>query len=190
MPKLNAQVTLLPVMRFGLLCVVILSNLTGCSTDPVPQGGSSATSETHTIEFAERELNINQKTLPFPLYVSQLAEVLGPPDREVMLENNVTTWDELGIMVYEKKRGEPVISFAVAFREMDFDFCPSTPYEGVVRFGGVDLKADSTSSDLNEAGLSQDQLLDFLYVADQGEYQIIAELDDGLVEISIGLIEK
>ena len=141
--------------------------------------------EPDRIVFKDRQLILRGKTLLFPFRLAELVAILGPCDRQWKRENILSTWDQAGIVVYEEFPNAPVISLSLSFQAKDHPFSPTCPFSGTIRFGGVELSAQSICEDLIAAGLQQDGLLPFLYIADIDELEIIAEYRDGLTDFSI-----
>jgi len=174
------------IVHLGIAATILLA--TSCDATPLQNNNVAAQAiiaNDSTIVFADGTLTILGTKHRFPFLVANLNETLGPPDRVTRLENCVSTWDKFGIVAYERNPGDPINAISISFGHRDYDFSPKTPFSGMVEYRGFGLSRNSTRRDLIQAGLIQDELLPFLHVADDGEFKIIAEFDDGLVDFSI-----
>ena len=170
-----------------LFTLAILLLLSGCDASrqnrpgPVTQYDAS-----ETITLKADGISLLGHDLAFPFTVSEMEAIIGPPDRVAQLANNLSTWDDVGIVAYEESPGEPVHSVEISFCQREYDFSPSHGFGGIVLYNDVAISGDSTRDELVSAGLTRDDTLGFLHTAQEGDFEIIATYENGVVGISIG----
>lgn len=172
-------------LRMMLLVGVLL--VLGCSnpSSPDPPSEPTADEKENLIAFSDGEFTIAGVSHKIPFLLADLIKTIGPPDRTTHLENVLSTWDKLGIVIFEYDVGEPVDSISVFFRHHDFDFSPEQPFPGTLRFNGVDLHRNSTIADLEAAGLEQDDEIPSLFTLSDQNFTTMVEFNKHLIEFSI-----
>ncbi|TWT65010.1 DUF7738 domain-containing protein [Allorhodopirellula solitaria] len=168
------------------LSMTVLLVILGCnaSHQSEPVTGTQSTAG-DAITLSADGIDLLGTSLNFPFTVSEIAKVIGPPDRVSRLANHVSTWDGFGLVVLEESPGDPIVEMDICFHDEDeLDFSPKHGFDGIVRYNSVDISSDSKRMDLVSAGFIQDEMLESLYRAEDGDLKMWAEYDNGLVEIT------
>jgi hypothetical protein len=97
-----------------------------------------------TIVINKDHIVINGTRLDSASLLSDYIVVLGEPDRKFEGANNIYTFDDLGIYLYENYHdGNKIIEVSFDFRkDYDFDFSPKHKFRGTILLPDYDLKLD------------------------------------------------
>jgi len=71
--------------------------------------------------------------------VSDYEELLGKPDRVTHLKTTIYTYDDLGILLYQRPGENTVLSITLALATSDFEFYPKRAFDGALKIAGQAL---------------------------------------------------
>jgi hypothetical protein len=113
-------------------------------------------SQNLTIEVTKQGVFINSKRIDTGIDFSELKKVIGEPSRtkiqttdeinsvkETMgaLPNNIYTYDQYGILVYQKPNTKSISSITIDFKKQNHLFSPEKPFSGIMKINAkkIDL---------------------------------------------------
>jgi hypothetical protein len=102
-----------------------------------------------TITVAETNLSINETEVTLPAVREDLFELLGKPTRESRLANTLLTWDELGLIAYEKPETREIRAISVVLGRRPHEFWPKELFAGTLIVDGAVVSAQSTVEEIN-----------------------------------------
>lgn len=112
-----------------------------------------AQSKPINISFQNEEININNTKFTLPIEREKLFAILGQPSRRSPLANTIYTWDDTGVIAYEKPSQS--IIFCLAFildnTTMDDVFTPKLPFKGNLIIDGARINSNSTLEEINRS---------------------------------------
>jgi hypothetical protein len=80
--------------------------------------------------------------------VSDYEGLLGKPDRVTHLKTTIYTYDDLGILLYQRPGENTVLSITLALATSDFEFYPKRAFHGALKIAGQALGPDTPQTAL------------------------------------------
>ncbi len=111
-------------------------------------------SQNLTIEVTKQGVFINSKRIDTGIDFSELKKVIGEPSRtkiqttdeinsvkETMgaLPNNIYTYDQYGILVYQKPNTKSISSITIDFKKQNHLFSPEKPFSGIMKINAKNI---------------------------------------------------
>ena len=94
-------------------------------------------------------VSINGTVIAMPADPEKLFEILGQPTRRAKLANMLHTWDELGLIAYERPGTGKVQTISVALDKQPYKFWPKSLFGGTLIIDGAKVTAQSTIQQIN-----------------------------------------
>ncbi len=183
-----------------IFLALVPSTMTGCG-DTSPQRSEPAghgtiklsddatvdASTLNVIAFQKDSVIIADHRLPAPFNLSELAAVLGEPDRKINKDNIniVNAWDDLGIVAFQKPGIDTVSSLNIMFIALPVDFSSKHPFTGRIELAQGGFDGSATARTLEAAGLSQSSDFPANYEAETDQYLAVAAHSGALQRFSI-----
>lgn len=154
--------------KINLLSILFV--ITGVLTSSCT-GNNQASSKTQdeqndiTIEISEKGIFLNSQKISLSTEVNDIKTIIGNPTKEKIqslteiqetkekfgsIPNNIFTWDNYGILVYQKADKKEINSISIDFKGQDFDFSPSTPFSGTLKLNGVKIDKNTSLDELRK----------------------------------------
>jgi hypothetical protein len=102
-----------------------------------------------SVRISGAALSINGREVPLPINTTKLFELLGRPDRITTLQNNILTWDNDGILAYERPDTDRVFQLSITLGTKRFEFWPSRRFSGVLTIDGARITPESSLREVN-----------------------------------------
>jgi hypothetical protein len=110
---------------------------------------AQAPKEKISVRISGAALSINAREVPLPINTTRLVELLGRPDRITRLQNVILTWDNDGILAYERPDTDRVFQLSIALGMKRFEFWPSRRFSGVLTIDGARITPESSLIEVN-----------------------------------------
>lgn len=118
--------------------------------DEAPMATPAGNERPVRVELSPDGPSINGHVIAFPLEVSEVIALLGPPSRTVAKANTIRVWDAAGVYTYSKPGSEEVDSIAIAInRQHEYDFSPKKLFSGAIFLASVEVRDIDTPRSLN-----------------------------------------
>lgn len=103
------------------------------------------------IEVKNSSFYLNGKAIKLPIAVADLEKIIGKADRSVVGARKVSTWDELGLIAYQKEGTDEYLEIGVILdtKENSFEFSPTKPFRGSFTIDGARVTAASSLNSIN-----------------------------------------
>jgi len=95
-----------------------------------------------SIIVEEDKIRINGKYLTKQSTLSDFKKILGEPDRVSKLKNIIHTYDELGILLYQRPSSNVIRGITVVFGGHRFKFSPQESFRGKLFLGGEEVNEE------------------------------------------------
>lgn len=148
---------------------IILLFLTGLLTSSC-NGNSSYTGSTDnqdklTIEISEKGLFLNSKKINLTVDYNEIKSIIGIPTKEKIqstseieetkrkfgsIPNNIYSYDDYGILIYQKAGEKEINSISIDFEKQDYAFSPSTEFSGILKINGKSIERSTSLSQLRK----------------------------------------
>jgi hypothetical protein len=84
------------------------------------------------VEVREKGIYIQGEQFSKTSTLSDYENKLGKPDRTSRLSNTIYTYDELGILLYQKPNQDSIISVSVDLIKTNYPFSPKKAFNGII----------------------------------------------------------
>jgi len=95
-----------------------------------------------SISVDEGEIRINGKYITKSSTLSDFKKILGEPDRTVNLKNTIHTYDELGVILYQKLGSNAITGITITYGGHRFKFSSNEYFSGKIFIGGDEVNED------------------------------------------------
>lgn len=165
-------------------------------------------SQNLTIELTKQGVFINSKRIDTGIDFSELKKVIGEPSRtkiqttdeinsvkETMgaLPNNIYTYDQYGILVYQKPNTKSISSITIDFKKQNHLFSPEKPFSGIMKINAKNIDLFTSMLLLKESiGLDVENTNFNVCSSLYNNYNLTFEFEDAkqknkMVSLGIGL---
>lgn len=157
------------------------------------------------IEVKKSALFVNGSIVKLPISLTDLEKLIGPPSRTVEKINYISTWDDLGLLAYQKDESSDVFQLSVILNnlDMEIEFWPGTVFGGILVIDGARIKSNDSNSSINRKKTGKkfkpvSPITPFLLEIKSGSLQVnISRASRGdfsasgkIVEVSIASLEE
>jgi len=113
--------------------------------------GQSVRSRGIGISVNPSILTIGGSVIEFPISRAEVFRVLGSPTRQTSKTNTIYTWDDIGVLAYERPNSGQINQVNVVFNnvDMNYDFFPIRVFSGILTVNGKPILQSSKSNGLN-----------------------------------------
>ena len=101
------------------------------------------------ITISGSSISVKGREIVFPIDTTELFRLLGPPDRTSELSNTIFTWDNIGIIAYERPNTNKVIQLGIAMGTKRYAFWPAKTFSGVLTIDNARISRQSKLIELN-----------------------------------------
>ena len=95
-----------------------------------------------SISVNENGVLINEKYITKSSTLSDFTKILGKPDRVVNLKNTIYTYDDLGIILYQKPNSNVIKGVKITYGGHRFKFSSNEYFSGKIFIGGDEINED------------------------------------------------
>jgi hypothetical protein len=138
----------------ALLAAVAAAGSSCADPADAPVAEAEAPPGSMTLSFEDGRFGVNGSAIPFPTELGPLTGLLGPPSRSSRKANVLHTWDDLGIVAYERIGTGRIETIEIACTSESWDFSPAQPFRGSVSLPEGAMSAGSTPADLRALGMT------------------------------------
>ncbi len=142
---------------------------------PAQYAAESPKPDLAVIEFGEKTLKLNKHEIKYPFAMDEIIAAIGKPDRSASVANVVHTWDQYGIVAFQKAPGEPIHALQIIYCNDTPQFAPEKLFTGTVLIKDTQFTPSSDRRDLLRAGFAQDRLLTDYYTAKIDGVSLVAK---------------
>ncbi len=146
------------------------------------------------IEITNNKLSINSINIPINSDINKINSIIGNPSKQkiqlssdiekIRLKygthpNNIFTWDNYGILVYQNPENGEINSLSIDFIKQDYNFSPSQTFSGILLLDGVRIDQNTTLESLKKiAKLKINESNTNIYRAKYGNFIITIEISE------------
>jgi len=95
-----------------------------------------------SIIVKENEIWINGKYLKKESTLTDFTKILGDPDRVAKRKNVIYTYDDLGILLYQRPSSNVIRGISIVFGGQRFEFSPQASFRSRLFIGGDEVKKE------------------------------------------------
>jgi hypothetical protein len=118
-----------------------------------------------TIEISEQGLFLNSKKISLTTDYNEIKSIIGTPTKEKIQStyeieekkqkfgstpNNIYTYDNYGILIYQKAGEKEINSISIDFKKQNYVFSPSTAFSGILKINGVSIDRNTSLTQLKK----------------------------------------
>jgi len=129
---------------FEPICLPIIGRASMGSQELKPKPAS----ERISIDIQRGMVFVKGHPITRQTRVSDYEELLGKPDRVTHLKTTIYTYDDLGILLYQRPGENTVLSITLALVATDFEFYPIHIFQGAFKIAGQTLGSDTPQTAL------------------------------------------
>lgn len=118
----------------------------------VKSTGQAITARKIDISVSHSRILLNSSSVILPIQKNELFKVLGLPNRESAKMNTIYTWDQYGLLAYERPGSGMINQVSVVINnvDMNYAFWPRRTFSGRLTVDDTPIVSETTSSGLNQ----------------------------------------
>ncbi len=117
------------------------------------------------IEISDQGIFIDTNKINLPTNLNKISSILGDPTRKKIqtqfeiskakkkfgaAPNNIFTYDNSGILLYQGVNKKEINSFSIFFEKQDYDFSPSVPFSGTLKLYDAIIDKNTSLTELKK----------------------------------------
>ncbi len=117
------------------------------------------------IEISDQGIFIDRNKINLPTNLNKISSILGDPTGEKIqtqfeiskakskfgaVPNNIFTYDNYGILVYQSPEEQVINSISIDFEKQSYDFSPSNPFSGILKLHGTIIDGNTSIAELKK----------------------------------------